>query len=115
MADEMGFAIESIKELLDSPDAKEKLGSILGMLGTGDGDSKKNEEQQSHADLPVESIMKIASAYKSVKSKDDSRINLLRAIKPYMKKDREESIETAIKLLSFAKIVPLLGDMKEVL
>lgn len=117
LADNMDFAIDSIKEFLDSPGAGEKLQSLLGALGENRDDENEKDDGAKGAfgDIDVESIMKIASAYKSVSRQDDSRIKLLRAIKPYVRKSRSESVETAIKLLSLARLAPLLGELKEVL
>ncbi len=119
MTDDMDFAIDSIKEFLDSPGASEKIQSLLGAFGAG-GEEPPKSSQKDHSpaipgDIPIESIMKIAAAYKNMSREDDSRINLLRAIKPYVKKNRSESVETAIKLLSLMRLAPLLGDIREVL
>lgn len=108
----MDFAIEGIKEFLSSPDASEKISSMMDALGVG-GDN--GEKTSLASDIPIESVMKIANIYKSMNSEDDKGIKLLRAIKPYVRKSRTESVETAIKFLSLAKLAPLLGDIKEVL
>lgn len=113
----MDFMIDSIKEFLDSPGAGEKISSLLGAFGGGEKEEQKEatEIKNDLDDIPVEKIMKLLGAYRSVSREDDARINLLRAIKPYVRKSRSESVETAIKLLSLARLAPLLGDIKEVL
>lgn len=135
MANDMGSTIDALKDLLNSPGAEEKLSSMLGaFLG---GDSEGEEKSAAPADLlsslmgggekkdggaqdilsgiPMESMLKVAQAYQQISKKDDPRVNLLRAIKPYVRSSRSESVETAIKLLGLLRLAPLLGDLKDVL
>lgn len=118
LADNAELALDSIKEFLSSPDASEKIGMVLDALGTSappDGTSQRDDSGGAFGDISPETIMKIVSAYKSISHDEDRRITLLRAIKPYMRKGRSESVDTAIKLLSLARLAPLLGELKEVL
>lgn len=131
MANDMDSAVDALKELLNSPGASEKIESMLGaFMGGGgdddDGDSGgapdmlgsllgKGGKGGGLGDLPVESMMKVAQAYQQISKKDDPRINLLKAIKPYVRESRSESVDTAIKLLGLLRLAPLLGDLKDVL
>lgn len=138
MANDMSNAIDMLKDMLNSPDAGEKIGSILSALGGGSdenenpeaalpdlssiasmltstGDKKKAEKSPDLTDLPIANIMKIATAYQKLSKEDDPRINLLSALRPYMRHGRQNSVDTAIKLLGLLKLAPLLGDLKEVL
>lgn len=116
MADNAELALDSIKEFLSSPDASEKIGMVLDALGTSSEDgSQRDEGGGLFGDISPETVMKIVSAYKRISREEDRRITLLRAIKPYVRKSRSESVDTAIKLLSLARLAPLLGDIKEVL
>ncbi len=124
MASDMDSTIDALKELLDSPDAASTLESLLGSFGaqlSGSSDTKKNDESaQSEnndilGDIDINKIMKIAGAYKNINKTSDPRITLLKAIRPYVRKSRSESVDTAIKLLSLLRLAPLLGDLKDVL
>ena len=124
MAEDINSALDTIRAMLDSPDAGEKIGAMLGALTGGaeteqdsgkDGGKDDNAAPFDSGDIPIESIIKIAGAYKSISKKDDPRVNLLRAIKPYVRESRGESVDTAIKLLSVMKLAPLLGDLKDIL
>ncbi len=135
MANDMGSTLDALKDLLNSPGAEEKLSSMLGaFLG---GDSEDGEKSSAPADLlsslmgggekkdggaqdilsgiPMDSMLKVAQAYQQISKKDDPRVNLLRAIKPYVRASRSESVDTAIKLLGLLRLAPLLGDLKDVL
>lgn len=120
MAEDINSALDTIRAMLDSPDAGEKIGAMLGAL-TGGAETEQDSGKDDNAapfdsgDIPIESIIKIAGAYKSISKKDDPRVNLLRAIKPYVRESRGESVDTAIKLLSVMKLAPLLGDLKDIL
>ncbi|HIV03245.1 MAG TPA: hypothetical protein IAC74_06685 [Candidatus Aphodoplasma excrementigallinarum] len=133
MANDMGSTIDALKDLLNSPGAEEKLSSMLGAFLGGDGEEKSaapadllsslmggGEKKDGGAQdilsgIPVESMLKVAQAYQQISKKDDPRVNLLRAIKPYVRSSRSESVETAIKLLGLLRLAPLLGDLKDVL
>ena len=42
---------------------------------------------------------------------DDNETRLIKALKPYLSKQRSESADKAIKLLKLSKMAPLLGDL----
>lgn len=130
MANDMDSTVDALKELLNSPGASEKIESMLGAFMGGGGDDDNGDSgapadmlgslfgkggKGGMGDLPVESMMKIAQAYQQISKKDDPRINLLKAIKPYVRESRSESVDTAIKLLGLLRLAPLLGDLKDVL
>ncbi len=125
MASDMDSTIDALKELLDSPGAASTLESLLGsftsqLSGSSSSDANNNDTEQSEGkdilgDVDINKIMKIAGAYKSLNKTSDPRITLLKAIRPYVRKSRSESVDTAIKLLSLLRLAPLLGDLKDVL
>ena len=128
MSKDMDKAIDTLKEMLDSPDGAKTIESLMSTFMPIDsqttGESKKGDDGQENgdasvlnnlSDIPVDSIMKIAGAYKSLNKTSDPRINLLKAIKPYVRSTRSESVDTAIKLLGLLRLAPLLGELKDVL
>ena len=132
MANDMGNTVDMLKDLLNSPGAGEKIESLLGafmgdgeesgsapadMLGSilGKGGKTDGAMPDIPPGIPVDSMLKIAQAYQQISKKDDPRVNLLKAIKPYVRSSRSESVDTAIKLLGLMRLAPLLGDLKDVL
>ncbi|MBE7026818.1 MAG: hypothetical protein E7410_04570 [Ruminococcaceae bacterium] len=127
MSKDMDKAIDALKEMLDSPDGAKTIESLVSAFMSGDSKNtpqnpKDDDEDENDApvlsalsDIPVDSIMKIAGAYKSLNKTSDPRINLLKAIKPYVRSTRSESVDTAIKLLGLLRLAPLLGELKDVL
>ena len=59
--------------------------------------------------------MQVMQAYKSVNANPDNRVTLLRAVRPFLRASRRENVDTAIQLLSVLRILPLLGELKELL
>lgn len=103
-------ALDAIKEMLSSPEGTEKISSILSAI-TGE----EEKEDSSSPSMPdAESMMKIMQAYKSIKSSDDDRVKLLKAIKPYVRNEKKESVDTAIKMLTLIRLTPLLGEFKDI-
>jgi len=122
----MDKAIDALKEMLDSPDGAKTIESLVSAFMSGDSknttENTKDEGQENGdfalaglSDIPVDSIMKIAGAYKSLNKTSDPRITLLKAIRPYVRSGRGESVDTAIRLLGLLRLAPLLGELKDVL
>lgn len=134
MANDFNAAVDMLKDLLSSPDASEKISSMLGALGM---DESKQEAQPdlsalsgllgSKSDqpndtasgetpqLPIVNIMKLTNEYQKLSRQDDPRVNLLRALRPYLRPHRLSNLDNAIKILSLVKLAPLLGELKDVL
>ena len=129
MANDMGNTVDMLKDLLNSPGAGEKLNHCWAHLwGMGKRPallpptclalSLEKAEKTDGAmpdippGIPVDSMLKIAQAYQQISKKDDPRVNLLKAIKPYVRSSRSESVDTAIKLLGLMRLAPLFGGFK---
>lgn len=121
MASDMGITTDTLKELLDTPQAAHALETLLGAFAGEETAPEQDKYEPSEkteslfGDIGIENIMKIANAYRSINRSGDPRITLLKAIKPYMRPGRGESVETAIKLLGLIKLAPLLGEIKDIL
>lgn len=121
MANDMSGTVDALKDFLNSPDAGEKIETLMGaFLGGEDSESasikpKEHDSASAAPDIPMDSILKIVQAYSHISKQDDKRVNLLKAVKPYVRKSRADSVDTAIKLLGLMRLAPLLGDLKDVL
>lgn len=113
MADGPDGVIDTLKELLNSPDAADTISSILGAVGLGDDASAKE------SDVPApqpEMLSKVMAAYKSLGSSGaDKRVTLLRAVRPFMRETRRGDVDTAIQMLTLFRLMPLLGEFKDLL
>lgn len=93
---------EKIKALLSDPDA---MNMISSMLSSKDIQNDNNEPQTS--DYSNE----ISAAISKFNSIDDKRINLLKALKPYMRQSRSENIDKALKMLKITQMTSLFKDL----
>ena len=111
---------EKITELLNSSDGMERLKSVAESI-LGDDDKKaspKSEEKVEEGfSIPnnllenignMQGIMRIASILS--KEQQDSRIDLLRALKPHLSKERATRVDKAISLLKVARLLPVLKE-----
>lgn len=142
MANDIGSAIDMLKELLSSPDAGEKISSMLsafeneapgnssehsggldlsslsGLLGNNTKQAETAGEAAKDSTLPaipVASIMKLTNEYQKLSRQEDPRVVLLRALRPYLRPHRLSNLDNAIKILNLVKLAPLLGELKDVL
>ncbi|MBQ4631699.1 MAG: hypothetical protein IJB70_12040 [Clostridia bacterium] len=99
MADDLNNKIQS---LLSDPNALNMISSLLGNNST-----VTEEPDSSHDDFSE----KITSALSNLNSGNDRRINLLNALKPYMRKSRSSNIDKAIKMLKLSQMTSLFKDL----
>lgn len=110
MADGLDGAIDTLKEILNSPDAADTISSMLGAVGLG----KETPAQENAPALPPELLTKVMTAYKTLSNGSaDKRVTLLRAVRPFMRTSRQADVDTAIQLLTLLRLMPLLGDFKD--
>ena len=57
--------------------------------------------------------MHLMSAVKSLESKKDTRSDLIIALKPYLKNDKQTRADKAAKLVKLLKYAPLLESVKD--
>ena len=97
---------ETLKELLGD-NAEEKINSVLGMLGGG-GSSEPSPPPPGGPGEPAltpELIAQLQRIMGSLSSGGgDDRSRLLLSLKPFMRETRQRSIDSAIKLISLAKL-----------
>ena len=108
-------AMDTIKSLLGD-DADEKIKAALGSLSAADVGGGNDEETSKPSgslqsissaldDGTLDSIMQIKSIIDHLStSKNDTRSNLLMSLKPYMRGSRQNSIDTAVKMLNLSKL-----------
>ena len=100
MADELG---DKIKALLSNPEAMNMFGSLLESGSNEDAAHSKNDDD--------EFILNVKNAISRVNSGSDKRINLLNALRPYMRDKRASNIDRAIKMLKLTQLTSLFKDL----
>lgn len=135
MANDIGKAMEVLKQILGDEDAKENLMNIVGNLaGNTGGDSEDEdypeeaeiqaedtenedeEDQETHVSGGADSFLPsllgtldIQSLYDTMVGSDDHRIRLLNALRPYLNEHRSGKIDSAIRVMQIASISSTLG------
>lgn len=112
---------QKISDLLGSPDGMDRLKSVAGeLLGNGlfkDQENSQKPPENGGFSLPanimenmgnIEGIMKIARLFG--KEQKDSRIELLRALKPHLSDERSKRVDKAISILKIATLIPVLRE-----
>jgi hypothetical protein len=112
---------QKISELLGSPDGMSKIKAAAEeLLGSGVFNAEQNKDntvQSTALSLPenlmenmgnLEGIMKIARLFSG--EQRDSRIELLRALKPHLSNDRKKRVDKAISILKVATLLPVLKE-----
>ncbi|MBO5369470.1 MAG: hypothetical protein J6B23_02195 [Clostridia bacterium] len=100
MADDIG---EKLQALLSNPEAMNMFSSLLGS-----GNNKGNETDNSGND---EFINNIQTAMSKLSNTSDRRINLLNALRPYMRSSRAEGIDKAVKMLKLTQLTSIFKDL----
>ena len=111
---------EKISALLNSSEGMERLKSgVMSILGndTEKASEKPEEQKEEGFSIPenllnnlgnMQGIMRIANILGN--QQQDSRIDLLRALKPHLSKERATRVDRAISLLRIASILPVLRE-----
>lgn len=116
-------AIEMIQSFLSEPGAKEKISEALDMFSDGNlpfptslkSDEKKSGGETSPlSDINPQKLMQIMTMFKKLEKEPDPRSDLLRALKPYLSKDKKGSVDRAIKMVGILKFAPMLGSFKDI-
>ncbi len=98
MADDM---TDKIKDILNNPDVLNMLSSLSG------GENERNEASSNSSDI----ASSVKSVLAGIGSENDKRVNLLYALKPYMKGRRADSLDRAIKMIKLTKLSSILKDL----
>ncbi len=95
MNDDLG---EKLKSLLSNPEA---LNMFSSLLGSDEPEPKKDDEF----------IINVKNAISKMNSGSDKRVNLLNALRPYMRESRVSNIDKAIKMLKLSQITSIFKDL----
>lgn len=108
---------EKLAEILNDPESMQRVRSMAeNLLG---GEQQKDKEHKADinslfgdSDLDIGQITKIMTVLNRLKSKnEDSRTQLLLALKPHLSVPKREKVDTAVKLLKLIDMLPIIKDM----
>ncbi len=99
----MADAMDTLKNILGD-DAEDKIKNVMSSLSSSDN----GEAAESFDADNLSQLMQIKDIMQSVTSnRNDPRTNLLLSLKPYMRSNRQKSIDSAVKLLGLTNLTKL--------
>lgn len=128
MDDSLDFskAIEKVQQMLSDSDGQNQIQNILNMFTSGSDDAP-SEEHCDPAPLPapqspnpsfapsdLDLLFKIRNIMSAMNSQQSSaQANFLTALKPFLKKERRNKVEQAVKIMNAAKVLKAFKDINE--
>ena len=91
----MADAMETLKGILGD-DAEDKIKNVMSSIS---GNSAGGQDNSLEYIMQMKDIMS-----KLVNNRDDPRSNLLMSLRPYMRNERRQSIDRAVRLLNLTKL-----------
>lgn len=116
MSDDLNNAIKQIADMLSQDGLPDSLKGLLSLLGSPDEskqDSAKAEPQpqvkeekteRGPGDENTEFVRNIRKMMDQVSSRNDPRVNLLNAIKPFLNNTRQNKLNSCINLLQLSNL-----------
>lgn len=100
---------DKIQQLLSSPDTMEKIQTMMSALGGADSSPSLPSLPTPPSDPPLDmtGFLKLAPILSNLQQEDESAA-LLKALRPYMQRDRGKRIDEALQILHLLKLLPLL-------
>lgn len=98
------------KEIPDN--IKNMLGSIMDNNSNSPNSSNQNKDTGiDFSNIDIGTIMKMQQIVKAMNTEQsNSRANLLRSLKPYLKPSRQEKVEQYIQLFNMEKVIELMNN-----
>jgi hypothetical protein len=95
---------DKISDILSSPDDLKKIMNIVGSLGLGKSDGIETEVTEKSSES-VDDISDTSTVTRLLSQGKNERMSLLSALKPFLKDDKKEKVDTLIRLLNAAEIL----------
>ena len=102
--------------------AEEKIKSAMELLGAGSNFQDQSPEVQKINNLPkdvgqsfnptpesIEMITQLKGMVDRISNTNDSRSELLRSLRPFVRTERQKSIDKAIKLINIGRVSGIIG------
>ena len=98
--------LNALKGLLGD-NAEEKIGNVMNAL-QGDKENPINVEDDikvnNDKNDSLQYVSQIKNIIEQISNTNDSRSNLLMSLRPYMRENRQKSIDNVVKILNLSKI-----------
>lgn len=99
----MADAMDTLKNILGD-DAEDKIKNVMSSLSSSNDDTAADSFDADN----LSQLMQLKDIMQSVTSnRNDPRTNLLLSLKPYMRSNRQRSIDSAVKILGLTNLTKL--------
>ena len=71
-----------------------------------------SDASNSSSNIDINTILKIKSVMDNMKNENDSRNNLLKSLKPYLKESRRQKVDQYINLFNISKVMQSFHEQK---
>ena len=102
--------MDKLKGILSDPDTMRSLSEMVE--GMGGGKQKQQAESETKAAQQMQMMKKVKDIMDRVTAPDDPRINLLTALRPYMRSKRASQMDKAIRMIQMTKLTSVLKDLR---
>lgn len=122
MSDDLNKKIMQIADLLGKESMPDNVKGLLGLLassmGSGESAPKSSEtpavkterSEKNEFDDNLEMIRKVKKVMEKVNTRNDPRINLLNAIKPFLNNKRQKRLGNCIKILYMSNLAGYIDE-----
>lgn len=112
---DLSGAMDMLKNMLSGEEGQQQIQNILSMFG-GEESGPKIPGQMTGGIDPenLEMMMKVQRAMELMKrQKENHQTKLLAALRPFLKQERKEKIDHAMKLLKFTGLFEIMKEVQE--
>lgn len=122
MSDDLNNKIKQIADLLGQGDMPDNLKGLLSLLGASGGKEevrqkpsepvplKEDRAVKSDLEENLDLVRKMKNVMDKLNTRNDPRINLLTAIRPFLNNSRQKRLGNCIKILQVSKLTNFMDD-----
>ena len=97
---------DKLNSILSSPKDMEKIMALARSISGEDGENSRTPETDNGLDPKMLSMLtKLLGSYRSAEG--DGKLEILRVMTPYLRRERQESLKRAVEVAKMAKIARL--------
>ena len=103
---------EKLEKFLSSPDSMAKISGLLGSLGQGEAAAPSVAPPSPPSTSSMPDLTKLMPLLAGM-SGDSDDTRLLRALRPYLRGERADRLDGALKMMQLSQVLPLVSGLKK--
>lgn len=103
---------EKLAKILNDPESMNRVREMAeNILGDNEAEQSKQNSDDIYGMLGSDELMNVMSIVSKLNTKnDDTRTQLLSALKPHLSEPKRDKVDTAIKILRLLELLPLIKE-----